>query len=104
MLLSAANKKQCNKGLLGTYNSMYRDRDLETGKIVALKKKTLIQHYMFIIRLHFHGIYLIGFGLFFIETTINIWVIQQVYSYFRGSGKAVEMKCEATRSTLMAAL
>ncbi|CAI9275543.1 unnamed protein product [Lactuca saligna] len=42
------------------------------------------------------GIYLIGFGLFFIETAISIWVIQQVYSYFRGSGKAAEMKREAT--------
>nr|KAJ0188047.1 hypothetical protein LSAT_V11C900463880 [Lactuca sativa] len=100
--MHAIYKRNCK--IQGTYNSVYRARDLETGKIVALKKKTLIQHYMFIIRLHFHGIYLIGFGLFFIETAISIWVIQQVYSYFRGSGKAAEMKWEATRSTLMAGL
>ncbi|KAL4569847.1 hypothetical protein LXL04_025491 [Taraxacum kok-saghyz] len=43
------------------------------------------------------GLYLVGFGLFFIETAISIWVIQQVYSYFRGSGKAAEMKREAAR-------
>ncbi|KAI3698253.1 hypothetical protein L2E82_41641 [Cichorium intybus] len=50
------------------------------------------------------GLYFIGFGLFFLETVISIWVMQQVYSYFRGSGKAAEMKREATRSTMMAAL
>ncbi|CAH1414502.1 unnamed protein product [Lactuca virosa] len=45
------------------------------------------------------GIYLIGFGLFFIETAISIWVIQQVYSYFRGSGKAAEMKLEKLKAS-----
>ncbi|KAL0328107.1 UNVERIFIED_CONTAM: Secretory carrier-associated membrane protein 5 [Sesamum calycinum] len=48
--------------------------------------------------------YLIGFGLFCVESLISIWVIQQVYMYFRGSGKAAEMKREATRQTMMAAL
>ncbi|KAL0406034.1 UNVERIFIED_CONTAM: putative secretory carrier-associated membrane protein 1 [Sesamum latifolium] len=48
--------------------------------------------------------YLIGFALFCIESLISIWVIQQVYMYFRGSGKAAEMKREATRQTMMAAL
>ncbi|KAK4486912.1 hypothetical protein RD792_006221 [Penstemon davidsonii] len=48
--------------------------------------------------------YFVGFGFFCVESLISIWVIQQVYSYFRGSGKAAEMKKEATRSAMMAAL
>nr|XP_043639782.1 secretory carrier-associated membrane protein 1-like [Erigeron canadensis] len=50
------------------------------------------------------GLYFIGFGLFAVETAISVWVIQQVYLYFRGSGKAAEMKRDATRRTMMAAL
>ncbi|XP_024995327.1 secretory carrier-associated membrane protein 1-like [Cynara cardunculus var. scolymus] len=50
------------------------------------------------------GFYFIGFGLFALETAISIWVIQQVYLYFRGSGKTAEMQREATRTTVMAAL
>ncbi|XP_047159758.1 secretory carrier-associated membrane protein-like [Vigna umbellata] len=49
-------------------------------------------------------LYFVGFGLFCIETLISIWVIQQVYMYFRGSGKAAEMKREAARGALRAAL
>nr|GEX75698.1 secretory carrier-associated membrane protein 1-like [Tanacetum cinerariifolium] len=37
------------------------------------------------------GVYFIGFGLFAIETAISVWVIQQVYMYFRGSGKAAQV-------------
>ncbi|VFQ86143.1 unnamed protein product [Cuscuta campestris] len=48
--------------------------------------------------------YLIGFAFFCIESLISIWVIQQVYAYFRGSGKAESMKREAAKSTMMAAL
>ncbi|EXB62280.1 Secretory carrier-associated membrane protein 1 [Morus notabilis] len=48
--------------------------------------------------------YFIGFGLFCLESLLSVWVIQQVYMYFRGSGKAAEMKHEAARSTMMAAL
>ncbi|XP_073309129.1 secretory carrier-associated membrane protein 1-like isoform X1 [Primulina huaijiensis] len=48
--------------------------------------------------------YFVGFGFFCLESIISIWVIQQVYMYFRGSGKAAEMKREAARSTMMAAL
>ncbi|GMN57162.1 hypothetical protein TIFTF001_026269 [Ficus carica] len=48
--------------------------------------------------------YFIGFGLFCLESMLSVWVIQQVYMYFRGSGKAAEMKREAARSTMMAAL
>ncbi|KAL8228834.1 hypothetical protein R6Q57_013734 [Mikania cordata] len=50
------------------------------------------------------GVYFVGFGLFALETTISIWVIQQVYLYFRGSGKATEMKNEATKRSILAAL
>ncbi|KAL4626697.1 hypothetical protein ACB098_05G080700 [Castanea mollissima] len=48
--------------------------------------------------------YFIGFGLFCLETLISIWVIQQVYMYFRGSGKAAEMKRDAARGAMRAAL
>ncbi|XP_027339593.1 secretory carrier-associated membrane protein isoform X3 [Abrus precatorius] len=48
--------------------------------------------------------YFIGFGLFCLETLVSIWVIQQVYMYFRGSGKAAEMKREAARSAMRAAI
>ncbi|KAL4202052.1 hypothetical protein AMTRI_Chr02g219070 [Amborella trichopoda] len=48
--------------------------------------------------------YLIGFGFFVLESLLSIWVIQQVYMYFRGSGKAAEMKREAARGAVRAAL
>ncbi|KAI3718169.1 hypothetical protein L6452_19024 [Arctium lappa] len=48
--------------------------------------------------------YLVGFALFAIESTISIYVIQQVYRYFRSSGKAQEVKRDAKRSTMMVAL
>ncbi|OVA13917.1 SCAMP [Macleaya cordata] len=48
--------------------------------------------------------YFIGFGLFCLETVLSIWVIQQVYMYFRGSGKAAEMKREAARGAMRAAI
>ncbi|XP_042060062.1 secretory carrier-associated membrane protein 1-like isoform X2 [Salvia splendens] len=48
--------------------------------------------------------YFIGFGLFCLESVLSIWVIQQVYMYFRGSGKAAEMKREAARGALRAAI
>ncbi|KAM7271506.1 hypothetical protein ACFE04_030720 [Oxalis oulophora] len=44
--------------------------------------------------------YFIGFGLFCVESLVSIWVIQQVYMYFRGSGKAAEMKRQAMMSAL----
>uniref|UniRef100_M1BYK3 Secretory carrier-associated membrane protein n=1 Tax=Solanum tuberosum TaxID=4113 RepID=M1BYK3_SOLTU len=49
-------------------------------------------------------LFFIGAGLFALESVISIWVIQQVFSYFRGSGKAAEMKKEAARSTINAAM
>ncbi|GAB4825003.1 Secretory carrier-associated membrane protein 3 [Ancistrocladus abbreviatus] len=48
--------------------------------------------------------YFIGFGIFCLETLLSIWVIQQVFMYFRGSGKLAEMKKDAARQTMMAAL
>ncbi|XP_071722773.1 secretory carrier-associated membrane protein 1-like isoform X2 [Rutidosis leptorrhynchoides] len=44
--------------------------------------------------------YFIGFGFFCVESLLSIWVIQQVYMYFRGSGKAAQMKREAMMSAL----
>ncbi|KAL9671330.1 hypothetical protein QQ045_008898 [Rhodiola kirilowii] len=44
--------------------------------------------------------YLIGFAFFTIESLVSIWVIQQVYMYFRGSGKAAEMKHQAMMAAL----
>ncbi|XP_019448993.1 PREDICTED: secretory carrier-associated membrane protein 1-like [Lupinus angustifolius] len=48
--------------------------------------------------------YIIGFAFFCLESVISIWVIQQVYRYFRGSGKTEEIKRQAARGTVMAAL
>ncbi|KAF5726404.1 secretory carrier-associated membrane protein 1 [Tripterygium wilfordii] len=48
--------------------------------------------------------YFIGFGLFCIESLLSIWVIQQVYMYFRGTGKAAEIRREAASRTMMSAL
>ncbi|KAK4770767.1 hypothetical protein SAY87_031299 [Trapa incisa] len=49
-------------------------------------------------------LYFVGFGMFCIETVVSVWVIQQVYMYFRGSGKAAEMRREAARGAVRAAL
>ncbi|KAJ7946922.1 Secretory carrier-associated membrane protein [Quillaja saponaria] len=48
--------------------------------------------------------YFIGFALFCLESLLSIWVIQQVYMYFRGSGRAAEMKQEVARGAVRAAL
>ncbi|XAR68036.1 hypothetical protein NMG60_11003027 [Bertholletia excelsa] len=48
--------------------------------------------------------YLIGFACFCVESLISLWVIQQVYMYFRGSGKAEEMKRDAARRSVMSAI
>ncbi|GMI79775.1 hypothetical protein HRI_001646800 [Hibiscus trionum] len=49
-------------------------------------------------------IFFVGFALFCCESLVSIWVIQQVFMYFRGSGKAAEMKREAAKRTMMSAL
>ncbi|CAM8988126.1 unnamed protein product [Rhodiola kirilowii] len=48
--------------------------------------------------------YFIGFGFFCLESVLSVWVIQQVYMYFRGSGKANEMRREAARGALRATI
>ncbi|XP_042451693.1 secretory carrier-associated membrane protein 1-like [Zingiber officinale] len=48
--------------------------------------------------------YFVGFGLFCLEALISVWVIQQVYMYFRGSGKAAEMQREAAQVAMRAAI
>ncbi|KAF2556967.1 hypothetical protein F2Q68_00013210 [Brassica cretica] len=48
--------------------------------------------------------YFIGFAFFCLESVVSIWVIQQVYMYFRGSGKADEMKRDAARGAMRAAM
>ncbi|BBH00838.1 secretory carrier 3 [Prunus dulcis] len=45
--------------------------------------------------------YFIGFGMFCLESLLSIW---QVYMYFRGSGKAAEMRREGARGVVRAAL
>lgn len=47
--------------------------------------------------------YFIGFGLFCLESVLSVWVLQQVYMYFRGSGKAAQMRQEAARGAMRAA-
>jgi hypothetical protein len=44
--------------------------------------------------------YFVGFALFCLESLLSIVVIQQVYTYFRGSGKAAEMRREAARGAM----
>ncbi|CAD5192949.1 unnamed protein product [Musa acuminata subsp. malaccensis] len=48
--------------------------------------------------------YFVGFGLFCLEALLSVWVMQKVYMYFRGSGKAAEMKREAARGAMRAAI
>ncbi|GJZ17103.1 secretory carrier-associated membrane protein 2-like protein [Tanacetum coccineum] len=48
--------------------------------------------------------YFVGFGLFCLESLLSIWVIQQVYMYFRGSGAAAEMRREVARGAVRAAM
>jgi hypothetical protein len=47
--------------------------------------------------------YFVGFGLFVLESLLSIVVIQQVYMYFRGSGKAAQMRQEAARGAMRSA-
>ncbi|KAF7150140.1 hypothetical protein RHSIM_Rhsim02G0120700 [Rhododendron simsii] len=49
-------------------------------------------------------LYFVGFGLFCLESVISVYVIQQVYMYFRGTGKEAEMKRQAARGAIRAAI
>lgn len=44
--------------------------------------------------------YIVGAVCFCVETLLSLWVLKQVYMYFRGSGKAAQMKREAVRAAL----
>ncbi|KAL6136773.1 hypothetical protein ACLB2K_062068 [Fragaria x ananassa] len=44
--------------------------------------------------------YFIGFGLYVCETLLCLWVLKQVYTYFRGSGKGSEATREAMRAAI----
>ncbi|XP_039026883.1 secretory carrier-associated membrane protein 1-like [Hibiscus syriacus] len=48
--------------------------------------------------------YFIGFAFFCLESLLSIWVIQQVLVYLRRSGKAAEIKREAAKKAVAAAL
>ncbi|KAK9092390.1 hypothetical protein Syun_027301 [Stephania yunnanensis] len=48
--------------------------------------------------------YFIGFAFFCLESVVSIWVLQQVYMYFRGTGKAAELKRDAARGAMRAAI
>ncbi|XP_039070472.1 secretory carrier-associated membrane protein 3-like [Hibiscus syriacus] len=45
--------------------------------------------------------YFVGFGLFCVETLLSMWVLQRIYRYFRGAGKAAEGKRNAARGVAM---
>lgn len=45
--------------------------------------------------------YFVGFGLFCLESILSVYVIQQVFMYFRGSGKAAQLKREAVRAAVV---
>ncbi|KAH7295377.1 hypothetical protein KP509_27G044000 [Ceratopteris richardii] len=44
--------------------------------------------------------YIIGAVLFCCEALLSLWVLKQVYAYFRGSGKSAELKREAVRAAI----
>lgn len=48
--------------------------------------------------------YIVGAVCFCLEALLSLWVLKQVYMYFRGSGKAAQMQREAVRGAARAAL
>ncbi|KAJ0702114.1 hypothetical protein HanPI659440_Chr14g0525711 [Helianthus annuus] len=48
--------------------------------------------------------YLVGCALFALESVISLWVIQDVFRYFRSSGKVEEAKRDVKRTSMMVAL
>ncbi|KAL3697038.1 hypothetical protein R1sor_011114 [Riccia sorocarpa] len=49
-------------------------------------------------------LYMIGFIFFVLEVLLSVFVLKEVYSYFRGSGQAAEMKRQAAQGALRAAI
>ncbi|KAG0576994.1 hypothetical protein M758_5G105700 [Ceratodon purpureus] len=48
--------------------------------------------------------YVVGFILFAAEFAGSLWVLREVYDYFRGSGKAAQLKREAAAGAFRAAI
>ncbi|CAK9253774.1 unnamed protein product [Sphagnum tenellum] len=48
--------------------------------------------------------YFVGFALFVLETILSVFVLVQVYNYFRGTGKAAELKRVAAQGAFRAAI
>jgi hypothetical protein len=46
----------------------------------------------------------VGFGLYVLEALLSIWVLKSVVQYFRGEGKAAEMKREAAAGAFRSAI
>lgn len=55
-----------------------------------------------------HGViaifYAIGAGFFVLETILSVYVLGQIYNYFRGRGKAYQLKQEAAMAAVRAAV
>lgn len=48
--------------------------------------------------------YVIGFSFWTLECLISLWVLREVYNYFRGSGKAAQLKREAAAGAFRASI
>eukprot|EP00249_Psilotum_nudum_P006206 c19541_g1_i1 orf=297-1229(+) len=48
--------------------------------------------------------YLIGFAFFCLEALLSCWVLREVYAFFRGAGKAADLRRDAARGVVSAAL
>jgi hypothetical protein len=48
--------------------------------------------------------YVVGCVLFVLELLLSLWVLKEVYSYFRGSGKAAQLKREAAAGAFRASI
>ncbi|KAJ7552855.1 hypothetical protein O6H91_06G112300 [Diphasiastrum complanatum] len=48
--------------------------------------------------------YLIGGILFSLESLLSLWVVREVYGYFRGTGKAAEMKRQLAQGAVRTAI
>ncbi|KAI5072719.1 hypothetical protein GOP47_0012825 [Adiantum capillus-veneris] len=44
--------------------------------------------------------YIVGTVCFVLEALLSLWVLKQVYMYFRGSGKAAQIRREAVRAAI----
>ncbi|XP_024386126.1 secretory carrier-associated membrane protein 2 isoform X2 [Physcomitrium patens] len=49
-------------------------------------------------------LYAVGFGLYTLEVFLSVWVLKNVSQYFRGEGRAAEMKREAAAGAFRSAI